>query len=201
MRKMQYLAVILTVLLLNGCSGGQDLPRNTLPTIPQQITGEALSPFPMTRSGRILERLWHFYDGERFLGYGGSDPSPGAGPGELDLSDRRAALEKFYLPPEYWDQITEGASLIHLLNPNAFTCGVFCLEHTDLSGAAKAWRESIHRQRWQGSKPEQLLLMELDQAHILLVLGKPQMVRGMENAAKKVFAQCRLLYRDGLAGG
>ena len=201
MKKMRCLAVLCGVFLLAGCSAFRKLPPpEAFPTIPPETTVNPLPQFAVTRSGRVLEQLWHFYDGERFFGYGGNDPTLREGPAELDLTCPEEALSPFYVPEEYWHLVAEGASWCNLLNPNAFTCAVLCVDQVPLQTAAKLWREKIHRQQWQGGKPEQLLMMDLDSRCILMVLGKPQMVRGMENAAKKVFAKSRLLCRDGLAG-
>ncbi len=205
MKKTGILAVSLVVLLLWGCNRTQHLPEPTTATLPPLATEEAepwVQPYLMTRSGRILETLWRFYDGEKFSCYGGSgDTFIAHGPGELSFENADVLIELFFLPAERLEELEEGASLMHMLQQSQFTCGVFRVSE-GISGKAfaQAWRENIHRQAWVGGKPERLLIMELDSQHLLLVLGKREKVQAMENAAKKVFSGSKALFREGIAG-
>lgn len=207
MRKIQISAVCLVFCLLWGC--GKRVTQNvaepseaTLPPMVTEVTEPWAQPYLMTRSGRILEMLWHFYEEEKFPCCGGSGETfVSDAPGDLVLTDTATLTGQLFLPPEQLALLEDGASLRHMLRSNLFTCGVFRLtEDAQMKSFTQAWRENIHKQAWIGGKPQQLLLMELDSRHILMVLGKQQKVTAMENSAKRVFANSRVLWREGVCG-
>lgn len=204
MRKMRLLAACLVALGLCGC-GKKVLPlptEATLPPMVTEVTEPWAQPYLMTRSGRILEMLWHFYEGEKLPCCGGSGETFVYGaPGDLEMTDTAELTGQFFLPPELLAFLEDGASLRHMLRSNLLTCGVFRLtKDAKMKLFSQAWRENIHKQAWVGGKPQQLLLMELDSRHVLMVLGKRQIVSAMESSAKRVFANSRVLHREGVGG-
>jgi len=204
MKKNGIAALLLAAVWLSGCQ--KPMPpvqptAATLPHVTREVTEPFVQPLLVTRSGRILEMLWHFYDGERFPCCGGSGEGLVlSAPGDLDLSDTDALTKRMYLPEAALKDLEEGASLTHLFQVNLFNCGVFRLkEGVDMGRFAAAWRKNLHGRNWLDGIPEQLLLMELDHRHIFMAVGKPQRLQSMENAAKRVFAASRVLYHEGIA--
>lgn len=203
MRKIGLAALLLGTLWLSGCQ--KPLPpvqptNATLPPVTRETTEPFVQPLLVTRSGRILEMLWHFYDAEDFPCCGGSGKGLTlSAPGELDLSDTDALTKRMYLPEEVLGDLEEGASLTHLFQVNLFNCGVFRLKDgVDMGHFAAAWRKNLHGRTWLDGIPEQLLLMKLDSRHIFMAVGKPQRLQGMENAAKRVFTASRVLFHEGV---
>lgn len=205
MRRVGFAAIIFVVMWLCGCQ--KALPpvqptAATLPPIAKEATEPFVQPLLVTRSGRILEMLWYYFDGERFPCCGGSGNSLiFSAPGELELSEVGALTRRMYLPEENLKFLEDGASLTHLFQVNLFNCCVLRLkEGTDIDEFAVAWRGKIQKNQWLEGVPEQLLLMRLDSRHILMAVGKQHRVQDMQTAAKRVFADSRVLYHEGLAG-
>lgn len=204
MKKFGFTVIILTVMWLCGCQ--KALPpvqptAATLPPVASEATEPFVQPLLVTRSGRVLEMLWYYFDGERFPCCGGSGKSlVFSAPGELELSQVEALIQRMYLPEEKLELLEDGASLTHLFQVNLFNCCVLRLkEGTDPESFAKAWRGNIRKNHWLEGVPEQLLLIKLDSRHILMAVGKQQRVQDMQKAAKRVFADSRVLYHEGLA--
>ena len=205
MRKSGIVVLVLALFLLTGCQKALPPVQPTAATLPpesKEITEPWVPQLLVTRSGRVLEMLWYYYDGEKFPCCGGSRSGlVVSSPGELDLTDIGALTQRMYLPEENLVYLEDGASLTHLFQVNLFNCGVFRLkEGVDMEAFANAWRRNIHSRTWLDGIPEQMLLMELDGRHILMAVGKTQRLRGIQNAAKRVFADSCVLYREGIVG-
>ena len=83
----------------------------------------------------ILEKVWSKYStDEKFPATGGSEKNIKDGmPGKFDVADGEALDFELGFPKAQAADINDAASLMHMLNQNTFSCGVF---HVKNSGDA-----------------------------------------------------------------
>lgn len=214
MKKCMMLLLVCALLMtcLTGCrmSGSVDTAPSTQPTDgstapstePSQApTDDATMPqgSASTESARILSNIWSAYaDNERFAVYGGAvENSVSDGPGDLDISNTEELTARYLLPEDQLSAVREGASLVHLMNNNIFTGVVFRLtDAADEKSVAKALRDNVQSNQWICGQPDQLLIADLDDDHLLMVFGSTEVVDTFRSRLSGVYADADILYDE-----
>ena len=110
----------------------------------------------------ILEKVWSKYStDEKFPATGGSEKHMKEDkPGKFDVSDAEALDFELGFPKAQASEIDDAASLMHMLNQNNFSCGVY---HVKGSGNAEALagkiKENILARQWLCGFPEKLVIL------------------------------------------
>jgi len=154
-----------------------------------------------TDSGQLLQQIWSAYDpSEQFSVYGGQPEQAVQGrPGELDICNGDMLSENFCVPQQLHFAIEEGASLVHLMNRCVFSAAVFRLApNQDAEAFAAVLRGSIRKAQWEGSRPEQCLIMIPAARYILVAFGKQRLLDTFLLRTEQVFPQGKLLYDEQL---
>ena len=121
----------------------------------------------------ILEKVWSKYStDEKFPATGGSEKHMEEDkPGKFDVSDAEALDFELGFPKAQASEIDDAASLMHMLNQNNFSCGVY---HVKDSGNAEALagkiKENILARQWQCGIPEKLVILTVGD-YIVSVFG------------------------------
>ena len=121
----------------------------------------------------ILEKVWSKYStDEEFSATGGSGKHMKDGmPGKFDVSDAEALDFELGFPKAQASEIDDAASLMHMLNQNNFSCGVY---HVKDSGNAEALagkiKENILARQWLCGFPEKLVILTVGD-YIVSVFG------------------------------
>ena len=121
----------------------------------------------------ILEKVWSKYStDEKFPATGGSEKHMEEDkPGKFDVSDAEALDFELGFPKAQASEIDDAASLMHMLNENNFSCGVY---HIKDSGNAEALagkiKENILARQWLCGFPEKLVIMTVGD-YIVSVFG------------------------------
>ncbi len=155
------LAMVMALSLLAGCAkGGED---NTEPT---GVAGAASAL-------ELMETVWATYmDDQKFPVIGGSMAAPVDGaPGNYDLADENITFS-LMIPAEQLANVTEAASMIHMMNANTFTAAAFKLaEGVNAADFAAAMRDSIVNNQWICGFPEQLVINDLVGRYVIVAFG------------------------------
>lgn len=161
MKKVISVLLALTLLLsLTACGGKAE--ETTAPAV--EVPASALE---------ILENVWAKYtEDERFAVIGGDMGNPVSdGPGSYDLADENISYT-LLVPEKQLKNVTEAASMIHMMNSNTFTCGVFRLaEGVAPADFGDAMRESVMNNQWMCGFPETLLIQNIADAYVLVAFG------------------------------
>ncbi len=110
----------------------------------------------------ILEKVWSKYStDEKFPATGGSEKHMEEDkPGKFDVSDAEALDFELGFPKAQASEIDDAASLMHMLNENNFSCGVY---HVKDSGNTEALagkiKENILARQWLCGFPEKLVIL------------------------------------------
>ena len=121
----------------------------------------------------ILEKVWSKCStDEKFPATGGSEKHMEEDkPGKFDVSDAEALDFELGFPKAQASEIDDAASLMHMLNQNNFSCGVY---HVKDSGNAEALagkiKENILARQWLCGIPEKLVILTVGD-YIVSVFG------------------------------
>lgn len=194
---------VLLVSMLTGCRAEPPQTTTNAPSVTLPTGGTTLPGTSGTDSAGILTSIWDLYgENERFAVYGGTvEHAVNDAPGDLDLGNTEELTSKYLLPQAQIDNVSDGASLVHMMNNNIFTAAVFRLT----SGAegqtfAKAWRDAIHQNRWICGQPEKLLMLSIDESHILMAFGSGDAMAQFEGKAMTAFPNSKTLYSEAIVG-
>ena len=208
MRKTtQIIAVILLLSLLAGCRSNipqdtqgsittnptTEAPQTTAPTQPAS-TGEPSGQ--SSGSVNVLKAVWNrFGEDEKFSTYGGSiENAVMDAPGALDLSVTDELTGAYLLPADKLSYVTEGASLVHMMNANIFTAVVVKVEGNQLQALFEAWRDIIQSNRWICGQPDRLLMVDVDGSHLLMSFGSNDAMDLFQGKLAEAWPAAKTLY-------
>lgn len=150
-------ALVLT--LLTGCgSSGDSLPA-------QEMPGSAVE---------ILNKIWADYaEDEKFFVMGGNmENVVDNAPGEYNLEYAENMTYNLLVPAEQISNIKEAASMIHAMNANSFTCGVFRLaDGVKAADFGETMRQSIQGNQWMCGFPDKLEIRAFGDTYVLAAFG------------------------------
>ncbi|MBP3479108.1 MAG: hypothetical protein J6K03_06460 [Oscillospiraceae bacterium] len=208
------LCILLMGAFVAGCRSNvpQETDGSIVPTDTQTPSSEATRQTefsePIMQSGtadtgsaQILQKIWDSYaEEERFAVYGGSvEMSVSDGPGDLDMNATEELTTRYLLPQEQLNMVTEGASLVHLMNNNIFTAVVFRLTDGQQAKAlADAWVAAIRDNRWICGQPDRLLLAQPDKDHILMAFGSQDAMTAFQGKLTAAYPDSQMLYQEAI---
>ncbi len=165
------LAVAMTAVLFAGC--GASAPAETTPatSAPAETTAPAVAA--PASALEILETVWAaFAEEEKFPVIGGSMAAPVDGaPGSYDLADENISYS-LLIPAEQLANVTEAASMIHMMNSNTFTCAAFKLaEGVSAADFGAAMKDAVMNNQWMCGFPETLLIQDVAGAYVVVAFG------------------------------
>jgi hypothetical protein len=160
-------AAILSIALLI-CSASCGKSNNTTSdttvgnTVADAYGGSALE---------LLNTVWASYeDDERFFAFGGEPINDG--PGAYSVENTEALKGALCFPPELAEKIDSAASLIHGMNINLFTCGVFHFKNADdVQDAVSLIKSSILANHWMCGSPDRLFIITVPGNYIISAWG------------------------------
>ncbi len=121
----------------------------------------------------ILEKVWSKYSAdEKFPATGGSEKQMKEDmPGKFDVSDAEALDFELGFPKANASEIDDAASLMHMLNQNTFSCGVYRVKDSgNVEALAGKIKENILARQWLCGFPEKLVILTIGD-YIVSVFG------------------------------
>ena len=121
----------------------------------------------------ILEKVWSKYSAdEKFPATGGSEKHMKEDkPGKFDASDAEALDFELGFPKANASEIDDAASLMHMLNQNNFSCGVYHVKDSgNVEALAGKIKENILARQWLCGFPEKLVILTVGD-YIVSVFG------------------------------
>ena len=172
MKKMIALVLALAAVMalsLTACAKPNNKDKPTTPSGAQK--GQPQSAL------EILEKVWSKYStDEKFPATGGSEKHMKDGmPARFDVTDGEALDFELGFPKAQASEISDAASLMHMLNQNNFSCGVY---HVKSSGSAEALagkiKDNILSRQWLCGFPEKLVILTVGD-YIVSVFGAAEL--------------------------
>lgn len=163
MKKLLSMILALTcVFSMTACGGNAEKETEGVPAQPEPAS--ALE---------VLETIWADYaEDEKFAVIGGSMAAPVDGaPGSYDLADENIAYN-LLIPADQLANVTEAASMIHMMNANSFTGAVYKLAGgVKAADFAAAMQTAIQGNQWMCGFPDQLLIAAYGDVYVLVAFG------------------------------
>ena len=125
----------------------------------------------------ILEKVWSKYStDEKFPATGGSEKQMKDGmPGKFDVSDAEALDFELGFPKAQASEIDDAASLMHMLNQNSFSCGVYHVKDSaNAEALAGKIKENILARQWLCGFPEKLVILTVGD-YVVSVFGAKEL--------------------------
>lgn len=178
-----FLAILLT-LSLAAC-GENKTPTGDDTTNGQNVSGsEENSKEPIQNAVNspleLLNTVWNSYEEDNKFPVAGGDMSEenmtmGA-PGKFGLDDADALDTTLGFPAASAEKIDEAASLVHMMNANTFTCGVFHVKNAeDIADVSAAIKDNIMQRQWMCGFPDKLVIVTVDD-YIVSFFGENEIV-------------------------
>ena len=181
------LALVL-ILSLTACGGKKAEP--TEPAVPAPAS--ALE---------VLETVWAMYGAEeKFPVIGGDMGSPVSdAPGSYNLADENISYT-LLIPAEQLKNVTEAASMIHMMNANTFTCGVFRLaEGVSAADFGNAMKDAVMNNRWMCGFPETLVIQNIADTYVLAAFGVNDAINPFMTYLNAAYPQSVNLVKEAIA--
>ena len=151
----------------------------------------------------ILENVWAQYgDDEKFFCMGGDFNNPvDNAPGNYSLEDAEMFSYQLYVPADQVANVDQAASLIHGMNTNTFTSGVFHMaEGADANAFATAVRDNVQNAQWMCGFPEKLIVAVIGGEYVLMVFGLNDAVNPFETKLATAYPDAVIAYNEAIAG-
>lgn len=155
------LAMAMLLTLFAGCGKSQK-PVETVPA--QELPASALE---------ILETVWAKYaDNEKFSVIGGNiEANIMDAPGAVDMAYAGHLNYNLLVPEDKTANVVEAASMIHMMNANTFTCGVFKITGISAADFGAAMQDAVKNNQWMCGFPETLLIRSFGDTYVLVAFG------------------------------
>ncbi len=144
----------------------------------------------------ILETVWKKYSADdKFAAMGGSEKNMKEdAPGKFDLGDAEALDFELGFPKAEVDKLDDAASLLHMLNQNTFTCGVYHVKNSaDIEALAAKIKDNILARNWMCGFPEKLVIMTVGD-YIVSVFGAAELIRTFTAKLTDSYGSVRQLF-------
>lgn len=204
----KFLAFLLAALMafsVTACAPSMNettAPSTTPATTPTQPSTQSTTvPAIDNQNGstQTLFAIWNTYkDEDRFAAYGGAvENSVADAPGALDLSNTEEITGRYLLPEDQLANVTEAASLVHMMNNNIFTAAVFGLKDgTDMQTVADALFDNVMNNQWICGQPDKLVIADMGSNQLLMVFGSNEAVEVFKTNMAGVYADAKILYEE-----
>ena len=149
----------------------------------------------------ILEKVWSKYSAdEKFSATGGSEKHMKEDkPGKFDVSDAESLDFELGFPKANASEIDDAASLMHMLNQNNFSCGVY---HVKSSGNVEALaakvKENILARQWMCGFPEKLVILTVGD-YIVSVFGARELTNTFTAKLSAEYSSTKQLFDEPIA--
>ena len=177
-----------TVMLLSLCACGSK--KEEAPAAPQIESAVVL-----------LDTVWQSYaEEEKFPGAGGDmDNMNMEGPGAYTVEDAELLDMTFGLPAAEAAMVTEGASLIHMMNLNTFTAGAFRLaDGTDMAAFAENVKANVLQRQWICGCPDTLVIIGVGD-YVVSAFGEGGIIETFKTKTLAAYESAELLVEQSLA--
>lgn len=149
----------------------------------------------------ILQTIWASYEEENRFAAGGGDSHNMVmdEPGAFDITNTEELDATLGFPTDYVDKIDDAASLLHMMNANTFTSGVFHVTDAEnVNTIADALKENIMNRQWLCGFPETLIIVVIDDNYVLSAFGNGEVIETFKNKTTSAFENATVLYEESL---
>lgn len=152
----------------------------------------------ITDSKEILTTVWGSYaEEDKFSVIGGTGTMNE--PDSLDVTvDTDMISNNLVFPADSISMIDDAASLMHMLNANTFTCGVFGVTDAEnIASIAEGIKDKVVNNQWLCGFPQKLVISEVGD-YIVSAFGNEEIIDIFQSKLESSYADAELLYEESL---
>lgn len=149
----------------------------------------------------ILTDVWAAYEEDEKFAIAGGDYENMVqdAPGTVNVSDGESLDALLGFPADSAGLIDDGASMMHMMNQNTFTAGVYHVTNADdVQAVADAVKENIMNRQWMCGFPDDLAVYSVGTSYVAVVFGAEDVVDNFEEALEEVYKSTKVLYEEDL---
>ena len=157
---------------------------------------------PETSALDILNTIWNSYaDDEKFAIIGGNGENMIMdAPGKLDHTDTQTMSNSYYIPEANVSMVDDAASMIHMMNTNHFTGGIYHIaDSANIADFASAVKDSILGAQWICGFPDELLIISVDD-YVIVAFGATELIDTFSARTTAAYENAEILYNESIAG-
>lgn len=149
----------------------------------------------------ILADVWAAYEEDEMFAIVGGDYETmvSDAPGKVNVADGETLDALLGFPAASAGMIDDGASMMHMMNQNTFTAGVYHVTKTDdVQAVADAVKENIMNRQWMCGFPDDLVIYSVGTSYLAVAFGAEEVVDNFEEELQEVYASSKVLYDEDL---
>ena len=149
----------------------------------------------------ILNDAWSVYEEDEKFAIAGGDYENmvSDAPGAVNVSDGETLDALLGFPAASAGLIDDGASMMHMMNQNTFTAGVYHVTNADdVQAVADSVKENIMNRQWMCGFPDDLVVYSVGTNYVVAVFGAEDVVDNFEEALESYYASTKILYDEDL---
>ena len=151
----------------------------------------------------LLETVWNSYKDDEKFAIGGGDMTEENmrmdAPGKYGLGDTEALDAALGFPAGSVDKIDDAASIMHMMNANTFTCGVFRVKNAgDLDSLTAELKEHIMQRQWMCGFPDKLVILTVDN-YIVSFFGENELINTFKSKVTAAYSSAKTVCEESLA--
>ncbi len=121
-------------------------------------------------------------------------------PGKFDLAQSEELTYTMLVPTEEQSNITDAATMIHMMNSNNFSSGVYTVGAEVAANFAAAMKSAVLGNQWMCGMPETLLIAVIDSENVLVVWGVNDAMTLFVPAFEAVYPNAQVIVNEAIAG-
>lgn len=151
----------------------------------------------------LLETVWNSYKDDEKFPVGGGDMSEENmkmdAPGKYGLGDTEALDATLGFPAGSVDKIDDAASMMHMMNANTFTCGVFRVKNAgDMDALTAELKDHIMQRQWMCGFPDKLVILTVDN-YIISFFGENEIINTFKGKVTAAYSSAKTVCEESLA--
>ena len=149
----------------------------------------------------ILNDVWAVYEEDEKFAIAGGDYENmvSDAPGTVNVADGETLDVLLGFPAASAGLIDDGASMMHMMNQNTFTAGVYHVTNAeDVQAVADSVKENIMNRQWMCGFPDDLVIYSVGADYVAVAFGAEETVDSFEDHLEEVYKSATNLYDEDL---
>ena len=150
---------------------------------------------------KVLENIWEKFGDNKFATYGGSiETALMDQPGALNMSGTDELTGVYLIPGDYLSIMDQGASLVHMMNSNIFTCAaVHVTDATKINEIYLAWLTNVQNNRSMCGQPDRVIIAQAGGC-LVMAFGGTDAMSLFSDALTGAFSDANVLCNESVIG-
>ncbi|MBO5159197.1 MAG: bacteriocin transport accessory protein [Lachnospiraceae bacterium] len=120
-------------------------------------------------------------------------------PGTVNVANGETLDTLLGFPADSAELLDDAASMMHMMNQNTFTAGVYHVVNADdVQTVADAIKENILNRQWMCGFPDDLVIYSVGTSYVAAVFGAGDLVDNFEEELQETYSSAKLLHEEDL---